>query len=77
MDLYRYVIKERQRDGSVWTSPEVFEGDIRHVRQNVTQGFTSGARWAETSADSFNPHFFLFGLNRFGRESNSDPDFTE
>lgn len=75
---YRFVIKQRLTDGTVWTSPEVFEGEIRHVRQNVIAGFLNGqARWAETSPDSENPYFFLFGLNRFGKESSGDPDFSE
>ncbi len=75
---YRYVLKQRLADGTVWTSSEVFEGEIRHVRQAVIAGFLDGqARWAETSADSENPGFLLYGLNRFGRESNGDPDFSE
>jgi hypothetical protein len=76
VNAYRYVLKQRQKDGSVWTSPEVFEGDYHAVKQAVVAGFISGeARWAETSSDSLNPGFFLYGLNRFGKPVSSDPDF--
>lgn len=75
---YRYVLKQRLKNGTVWTSPEVSEGEIRHVRQAVLAGFINGeARWAEMSNDSETPGFFLYGLTRFGKESNSDPDFSE
>jgi hypothetical protein len=78
MDPYRYVLKQRQKDGSLWTS-EVHEGDIRNVRQTVIAGYLMGEpRWAETSADSFNPYFFLFGIDRLGRERpNGHADFSE
>lgn len=75
---YRFVVKQRLPNGTVWTSPEVFEGEIRHVRQNVIAGFLNGqARWAETAPGTDNPGFLLYGLNRFGKESNGDPDFSE
>lgn len=76
--MFRYVLKQIQKNGNVWTS-EVHEGDIRNVRQTVIAGYLMGEpRWAETSQDSENPSFFLFGINRAGKECpNGSADFTE
>lgn len=61
---YRYRLLQRLKDGSLWRSSEVFEGDSRQLRQNVIAGFLSGEpRWAESED---NPGFFLFGLDRRG-----------
>lgn len=78
---YNYVIKQRQKDGTLWTSPEVFRAEtFQEVQQAVVAGFIMGeARWAET-LDDINPYFFLFGLNSMGKPcptGTGDPDFSE
>jgi hypothetical protein len=80
--MYRYVLKERDRKtGEVWTSPEAYETeDFRRVVQAVIGGFTSSPRWAETSPGSENPGFFLYGLDRRGKEHKTGTaceDFSE
>ena len=72
METYRYVLKQTLKDGSVWTSEEK-TGLYRAVCQDVIAGL-SGVdpgceRWAETPADdAWNPCFFLYGINRNGKE---------
>lgn len=58
----RYLLKQVQKDGTLWVSPEAFEGDERHAHQNVAAGYISGEpRWAEELDGSF-----LFGMGAHG-----------
>lgn len=57
----RYIIKEKLKNGSVWSST-TFYGDGQHARQNVIAGFTGGPRWA-LDADT---GAFIYGLGQKG-----------
>ena len=75
MDPYVYVIKQVQKDGIVWTSPEVFTGYLRDVIREIDAGYLSGeARWAETKESGM----FLYGVSKTGYASldGSCPDFS-
>lgn len=75
MDPYRYVLKQRAKDGSVWTSPEIFRGDYHEVKRAVVAGYLNGEpRWAETDCG-----MFLYGLDAFGKAHQTgtcSPDFS-
>jgi hypothetical protein len=63
MGPYSFILKQRTKDGAIWTSPESFGGDAHEVRRTVLAGYLAGEpRWAETLSG-----MFLFGVDSVGR----------
>jgi hypothetical protein len=59
----KYILKQRLKDGAIWTSPVTFEHEPGQIPQVVIAGFLLGEpRWAERPDGTF-----LYGLDAKGK----------
>lgn len=65
----KYVLKQILKNGDLWVSSEVFEGEPHAIRQAVIAGALFGEpRWAEDERGGF-----LYGLDDRGCEMRLAP----